>query len=67
MDEPVQKPRQIQITLVTEAGWSTPPIVRLRRLLKLMKRGYGLRCVGLEPDDEKAEPTPEERAKGNQR
>jgi hypothetical protein len=33
--------------VLTDAGGSGPAIVRLRRLLKLMLRGFGLRCVRL--------------------
>jgi hypothetical protein len=33
------------ITLESVAGHSTPAVTRLRALLKLMLRGYGLRAV----------------------
>jgi len=26
-------------------GWTTPAIVRLRRALKMLLRGFGLRCI----------------------
>lgn len=28
-----------------------PPEIRLRAVLKLLSRGYGLRCVGIRPAD----------------
>ena len=35
------------VTLESESGWSAPVIVRLRRALKALHRGYGLRVVQL--------------------
>lgn len=33
------------LILTPAAGWSTPGIVRLRKLLKAALRGFGLRCI----------------------
>lgn len=47
-------------------GVNVPAEVRLRRLLKAMLRGYGLRCVRVSPDrgegDESRETTAESEA-----
>jgi hypothetical protein len=38
---------RFQLTIEAAPGWSAPAIVRLRKALKAMLRGYGLRCVDL--------------------
>jgi hypothetical protein len=35
------------LELVGLPGWSTPAIVRVRKALKVLLRGYGLKCVDL--------------------
>jgi hypothetical protein len=32
-------------------SWRTPPILRLRALLKAVLSGYGFRCVGVKPKE----------------
>jgi hypothetical protein len=39
---------RVILTLRPEAGsWQAPPMRRLARLLKVMLRGYGWRCVNI--------------------
>lgn len=33
------------LTLAPLPGWPTPPVVRLRGALKVLLRGFGLRCL----------------------
>ena len=43
---------RMTIVLVPDPSYRgpAPPIVRLRRALKLLLRAYGLRCVSVAPD-----------------
>jgi hypothetical protein len=48
----------VTITLRPEPGnWSSPPVARLKRLLKAIKRGYGWTCVNIHTK----QPNPNER------
>jgi hypothetical protein len=57
---------RFELTLESAPGWSVPAIVRLRKALKALLRGYGLKCVDLaevlptEPRDD--QPTHKERS-----
>lgn len=47
------------LTLRPEAGWNSPPIARLKRALKMLLRGFGLRCVSItESTSENTSETP---------
>lgn len=40
-------PETYTLTLRAVHGWSTPGITRLKRALKMLGRGFGLRCINL--------------------
>jgi hypothetical protein len=56
------KQRDIRLVLRPLPGW--PPVaVCLRRLLKALKRGYGLKCIAVEEiqHDDQRTPGPDDR------
>lgn len=50
--EDIVKPPSYTLTLTPVSGWSVPPSVRLKRALKTLLRGFGLRCVRIGEADE---------------
>ena len=54
-----REPRERFRLVIQDAGDrnNVPVMPRLRRLLKAMLRGYGIRCVDIRPAESVAEPT----------